>query len=121
METGRFEKLWTVLISLVVVLLILLAALLVFHANKIGAALLILLAGLFMLLVIKNYLRRSDQGQLDKVNREQEPEKETEGWDNGEASEGNSDAFQNESHYKTNPDWKYGEELSSLNRGFSSS
>ena len=118
METGRFEKLWTVLISLVVVLLILLAALLVFHANKIGAALLILLAGLFMLLVIKNYLRRSDQGQLDKVNREQEPEK---GWDNGEASEGNSDAFQNESHYKTNPDWKYGEELSFLNRGFSSS
>ena len=107
METGRFEKLWTVLISLVVVLLILLAALLVFHANKIGAALLILLAGLFLLLVIKNYLRRSDQGQLDKVNREQEPEKETEGWDNGGASEGNSDAFQNESHHKTNPDWKY--------------
>ena len=111
METGRFEKLWTVLISLVLVLLILLAALLVFHANKIGAALLILLAGLFMLLVIKNYLRRSDQGQLDKVNREQEPEKEAVGWGNGEASweasEDNSDAFQNESHHKTNPDWKY--------------
>ena len=67
METGGFEKLWTVLICFVVVLLILLAAFLV---NKIGAALLILLAGLFILLVIKNYLRRSDQSQPDKVNGE---------------------------------------------------
>ena len=79
METGGFEKLSTMLISLVVFLLILLAALLVFHANKIGAALLILLAVLFILLVIKNYLRRSAQSQPSKVNCEQEPEKETEG------------------------------------------
>ena len=56
METGGFEKLWTVLISFVVVLLILLAAaLLIFHDIKSGAVLLFLIAALFIFLVIKNY------------------------------------------------------------------
>ena len=67
METGGFEKLCTVLICFVVLLLILMAALLVFHANKIGTVILIVLAVLFILLVIHNYPRGRAQSQPNHV------------------------------------------------------
>ena len=79
METGGFEKLWTVLISFVVVLLILLAAaLLIFHDIKSGAVLLFLIAALFIFLVIKNCPGRGAQRQPDHVDRENKSEEETE-------------------------------------------